>query len=50
MKIKYHISGNFDKMEILALFADDKNTPNKKVSTSLMHILERIHQNFLTKK
>ena len=26
--IKYRISGNFGAMEILALLADDKNTPN----------------------
>ena len=24
----YHISGNYGAMEILALLADDKNTPN----------------------
>ena len=25
---KYRLSGNFGAMEILALLADDKNTPN----------------------
>ena len=26
--LKYRISGNFGAMEILALLAEDKNTPN----------------------
>ena len=28
MIVQYRISGNFGAMEILALLADDKNTPN----------------------